>query len=83
MNKILVKLYVPSIEQQYDIWLPLNRRIHNVIFLLSRLINEFCEGCYTPQEMPILYDKITARQFDINLTIKEAGIRNGAELILI
>ena len=83
MNKVLVKLYVPTIEQQYDIWLPLNRRIHNIISLLVKAINEFCGGYYKPTEMPMLYDKITARIYNVNLTVKESSIRNGQELILI
>ena len=36
MNKVLVKLYVPIIEEQYDIWVPLNRKICNVIKLLIK-----------------------------------------------
>ena len=83
MNKILVKLYVPTIEQQYDIWLPLNRRIHNVITLLVKMVNEYSGGTYKPKTMPLLFDKLTAQQYDINLTIKESSIRNGTELILI
>ena len=34
MNKVLVKLYVPLLEVEYDIWLPLNKRIADVIILL-------------------------------------------------
>lgn len=83
MNKILVKLYVPTIEKQFDIMLPLNRRIHNVIILLIKIVKEYSGGVYNPQTMPLLFDKLTARQYDINLTIKESNIRNGAKLILI
>ena len=83
LNKVLIKLYVPKIEEQYDIWLPLNRRIHNVISLLVKIVKEFSGGYYTPKSMPLLYDRLTAKQFDINMTVKEANIRNGTELILI
>ena len=83
MNKVLVKLYVPITEQQYDMWLPLNRRIHNIMSLLVKAVNEFSGGYYTPKEMPMLYERLTAKQYDINLTVKEANIRNGTELILI
>ena len=38
MNKILVKLYVPMIEEQYDVWIPLNKRIYNVINLLIKAV---------------------------------------------
>lgn len=83
MNKILVKVYVPVIEEQYDILIPLNRRIYNVIKLLVKAINELSNGYYEPENEPLLYDKITAIPYDENLSIRESNIRNGTELILL
>ena len=31
MSRVLVKLYVPIIEEKYDIWLPTNKKIYNII----------------------------------------------------
>ena len=83
MNKVLVKLYIPTIEEEYDIWIPINRRIHNVIRLIVNALNELTEGGFEPKKMPLLYDKETATPYDINLSIRETNIRNGSELILI
>lgn len=83
VNKILVKLYVPIIEEQYDAWIPLNRKVGNVINLLIKSINEFTYGYYTPSHFPMLYDKTTSIQYDTNVTIKESGMKNGTELILL
>ncbi len=83
MNKILVELYVPTIEEFYDIWIPTNRRVHNVIRLIVKAINEFTEGEYNPKKMPLLYDKQNGKPIDINLTIGESTIQNGSEVILI
>jgi hypothetical protein len=83
MNKVLVKLYVPIIDGQYDIWLPLNKKIYNIIVLLSKAVNELEEGYYQPEEMPILYNRLTGMPYDINLKVQEADIRNGTEIVLI
>ena len=83
MNKILVKLYVPSMELQFDVWIPLNKRIYNVINLLVKAVNELSRGYYKPEEIPSLYDKSTSEMYDLNITVKESTIRNGTELILI
>ncbi len=83
MNKVLVKVYVPIIEEKYDILIPVNRRIYNVIKLITKAINELSNGYYTPSQTPVLYDKITATPFDENLSIRETDIRNGTELVLI
>ena len=83
MNKVLVKLYVPIMEEQYDVWLPINRKIYKVIRLLAKAIYEFSGGYYKPSNMPMLYDKISAKPYDINLSVKENNIRNGTEIVLI
>ena len=83
MNKVLVKLYVPKLNEQYDIWLPINKQIFNVINLLVKSVSELSGRVFEPINMPILYDKFTAKEYDINMTVKEAGIRNGTEIILI
>lgn len=83
MNKILVKVYVPMLEEIYDVWIPAHRRIYNVIFLLVKAINELNDNCYKPNKMPMLYDKLTAEEYDVNLRVKESTIRSGTEVILI
>lgn len=83
MNDVLVKLYVPTIDEQYDIWIPVNKKIHTVITLLVKSVNEFSKGYYLPRKMPYLYDKTTAKVFDINAKVIETEIRNGTELIMI
>ena len=83
MNKILVKLYVPMLEEQYDVWIPVNKEIYDIIQLLVKIVMEFSDGYYRPKKLPALYDKLTAKQYDINYTVKQANIRNGTEMILI
>ena len=83
MDKILVKVYVPMIEKIYDVWIPSHKRIYNVINLLIRVINELNDGSYRPTEMPMLYDRVTAELYDLNLSIKESTMRSGTEIILL
>lgn len=83
MNKVLVKLYVPVIEQEYDIWLPINKKIHKIVGWLEKSVNELSGGYYTPSHTPMLYDKNSARPYNMNLNVKENNIKNGAEIILI
>lgn len=83
MDNVLVKLYVPMLEEIYDVWIPSHKRIYNVIILLVKAINELNNNYYNPTEMPMLYDKLTAEMYDVNLRVKETSIRSGAELILL
>lgn len=83
MNKILIKLYVPTIEEQYDLWIPTGRKIYSVIVLLIKAINDLSLGEYKPNKMPKLYSKLTGVEFDMNLKVSETLMKNGTEVILI
>lgn len=81
-NEILVRLYVPMLDEQYDIWIPVNKRVHTIIKLFVEAIKDLTKGYYVPNKLPKLYDKTTAKAFDMNLKIIDTDIRNGSELIL-
>ena len=83
MNKVLVNINIPELGENYDFWIPINKKVYRVIILLIKIINEISGGYYKPSKMPLLYDKITSIPYDINLTIKDNGIRNGTKMILI
>ena len=83
MDRVLVKIYVPMLEEIYDVWIPSHKKIGNVIYMLIKAINELNDGYYRPTKMPALYDKLTSDEYNINLSVKESTIRSGAELVLI
>ena len=71
------------IEKIYDVWIPSHKRIYNVIYLLIKVVNELNDGIYRPSKMPMLYDKVTAEVYDINLSVKESTLRSGTEVVLL
>lgn len=71
------------LESVYDVWIPSNKNIYEIVVLLVKAINDLSEGEYVPAEIPSLYDKVTAEEFDFNLILKDTTIRNGTEVILI
>ncbi len=83
MNKILVKLYIPMMDRVYDVWIPINRRIYNVIRLMVKAIYELTNGEYRPKVMPLLYDRHTALPYDVNMSIRESAIKSGSEIVLL
>ena len=82
-DRVLVKLYIPKVELQYNVFLPLRKPIYEIINLLVKAVNELCGGYYNPEALPMLYDKLTAKPYDINKRIIDSTIRNGTELVLI
>ena len=81
-NKILIKLAVPEIDEEYDIFIPINKRIGNIILLVNKAIIEFSSGEYSLKDSYSLYNKETGQRYDERLLVRETDIRNGANIVL-
>jgi hypothetical protein len=82
MNKVLIILYVPLIEKKYEVFVPVSKKIGNIVNLLTKSIHELSGGHY-PLKESLLYNKDNGKKYDLNITIKESDIRNGSEVIFI
>lgn len=82
-NKVLVEVIVPEIEATYDIYLPINKRIGNIIMLLNKTINELTNGCFSGSNHTSLYNKDTSVKYNPSLLLYNTDIRNGTSLILL
>lgn len=80
--KILVELIVPEIDNKYDIYLPINRRIGNIIELLNKTLYEITNGIYVGTDITMLYDSQTGEQYGVNSLVRETNIRNGSTIVL-
>ena len=83
MDKVFIRLLVPTIGEKYDILIPSNKKLVNVMILLEQAINELTEGWYVMDNTNNLYNQYTGEMYDLNKTVKEANIANGSRLIII
>ena len=81
-NKVNVDIIVPALEEQYNVFIPINKKTIEVIFLLNKAINELSSDCFPINEELTLIDGFTGSVYDINKTIKENKILNGSRIIL-
>ena len=81
-NKINVDLIVPSIGEKYNIFIPVNKTIGEVIVILNNTINNMTGYFPMVNNLSIL-NVMENIIYDINSTIKEVGVKNGALLALI
>ncbi len=82
-DKFAVRLYVPTIDEIYNVYLPINARICNVIILLKKSVFELTSGEYNPDDKVRLYDRETGEIYGTNQLIRETNIRNGSSIVLI
>lgn len=82
-NKYLVELYVPALDQIYNLYIPANRRIGNVIVLINKALFEITNGEYKGSNSTNLFDRDSGNRYDPNQLVRESTIVNGTGLIMI
>ena len=82
-NKVLVQLIVPEIDQKYDVLLPINKKIGNIINLLNESIEEMSSGELIKSKSNQLYNAITNEKYSSDILLANTNIRNGTILVLI
>ena len=81
-NKVLVQVIIPDVEISYDVFIPISKRIGNVIQLIIKAINDYGEY-YPDNPHAALYSRETGAMYDINSLVYDTDIRNGSQIVLI
>lgn len=79
--KVLVKLYVPEIEEEFEVYIPINKEIGEVCELICKLVNDVSK-VYPLKKNANLCNRKTGFIYDRHKIIRETDIRNASELIL-
>lgn len=82
-NKVLVSLNVPSLECKYDIYIPVNRKIHSVIKMIKLSLVGLSFGSFDINKNYKLYNALDGSVYDLNLLVRDTDIRNCSEIILL
>lgn len=81
-NKVLVELYIPNIDLSLDLYIPINKKVGNIITLVNKALSEIDEEYRLPSSM-VLYNRYTSQKYLPNDLIARTDIRSGTSLLLI
>ena len=81
--KVLVEVYVPELDIKYNLFIPVNKKIGNVIINLVKGAHELSQGAYPISTNHALMNSDTCEFYNADLNLKEAKILNGTKLILV
>jgi len=81
-NKVNVDLIVPSIGERYNVFIPVNKTIGEVIVILNNMISELDSSFPILNNLSLL-DIVDNKLYDINTEVIKTGIKNGTILALI
>lgn len=82
-NKVIVNVNVPEIDQDFDVYLPINKKIGNIVILLNKAINEMSDGVYPISSNNLLFNAETNNMYQSDVLLLNSDIRNGSKLVLI
>ena len=80
--KILIKLFLPELEQSFEMYIPVNRTIGQVIELMNKVVNDIALNVYPIKEGLQLMNRRNNTFYEYNDLIRNTNIRNGTELVM-
>lgn len=82
-NKVLVTLYVPHLDAKYDIYIPVNKRIHVVIDLIKKSLTDLSEGNFNTSINYELYNYDNGELYNMNTLVRDTDIRNNSRIVIV
>ena len=82
-NKILLEVYIPLIQEEYDIFVPINKSIGTIKNIIEKGIMDLSTSGYQAKEDTNLYSKDTGEIYDVNQKLIDTDLKNGSRIILI
>ena len=83
-NKVLILLNVPSLANQYDLYIPVNERMDKIIHLLLMGLKDLTEYNFlVDSKNYVLINSVTGKVYGNNDIVRDTDIRNGSKVILI
>lgn len=83
MNKVLIKLYVPTLGENYDIYIPVNEMVWKVNRLIVKLISDMSNDNFNIDKDYALINIDTGMIYNNNDIIINTDIRNASRLLLV
>lgn len=82
-NKVLIKLIVPEIDEEFDIFIPVNEIIWKIKKMLVKCVNDIEGVSFDLNKDYILMKKDYNRIYNNNETVIDTDIRNASEILLV
>lgn len=82
MDKILVTFYVLSLEEEFDVFIPINVKLAEILNTIQQTILEMSEGNYVINPNPLLYNDLDGKLININNIVKFSGLMNGSRVMI-
>ena len=81
-DKILVTIIVPIIDEEYDMYIPIRKKVGTVKNLIIKMVEELSNHAFVDDGCKRLYDRVSGNVIDEAQFVRYSSIKNGSKLIL-
>ena len=82
MSRLLVEVHVPTIGNTFDVSIPSNARVYEILPLITTAIQRISDGLFIPNDVA-LCNGYTGAIYNNNMSVSDMLLKNGSRLILI
>ena len=82
-NKVLINLVVPSIDETYEIYIPVNETIKKVLELIVKSVIDLSDGALDLRVAHYLMDPDNGVLYNDTQIIRDTNIKNSKKIILL
>ena len=82
MKKILVTIYVLSLQQEFDVFIPIAMNMKDAISLIRDSIVKLSNENYQKKDNVMLFDE-DGKIINLNNKAKFSGLNNGSKVVLV
>ena len=82
-NKVLIRLWVPEVDEVYDVFIPVNEFVWKINQMIVHCVNGLSGGALDKEKKYVLINKTTGVVYSNNSLVIETDIRNATELLLV
>ena len=81
-NKVLIKLIVPALNNEFEVFIPVNERVNKVKELLLKALIDLSDSDFDYNRTYSLLDPELGTIYDSRLPVRETNIKNAKRIIL-
>lgn len=82
MTKLLIEVYVPSIGNTFDVSIPRNSRVFELLPLIVTAVEQLSDGLFVPNDAA-LCNGSTGVIYNHSMSVDDMQLKNGSRLMLI
>lgn len=83
MDKLLINVFVPLIDDNFEVKVPINLEMKEAVQLIQEAIVDLSNKAYIVNPNARLFDKNTGNLINVNNIVKFSGLTNGASIMIL